>query len=421
MVSTVVIADDLTGAADSAVAFARRARTVVVTRPGAEWPEAEVVAVSTESRHLDPEQARALVRDATWKAARAGALVFKKIDSLLRGNVGAEVAGVLDVLAPRGPVLAVLAPAFPRTGRTTERGSVLLDGVPLPGRSSVSEAMAGVGLSCAVVQRADWTDEQSLIRRLRALLASGIQAAVADAATEEDLSAIAAATEALGREAFLVGTGGIAAHLAGRAEAGRAPLPDRPASPRRPPLAAVEPPPPAGSRPLMVVGSYSTTSRLQLEELIRIGFPHVQLPRLSAPLGPEERDAVGALHAALGEGGAVLTPHLGDPLDKSRAALVSRALASAVAAAVPYASALVVSGGETAAAVLEALGTPLFWPHTELLPGVVLAELPGQTLPFVIKSGSFGGTETLAEVAALLGWTHPSLSAPHPEKRSTRP
>ena len=98
-----IVADDLTGALDAAAPFAARALTtrVAVTADGLDAALAHdpaVVAVNTATRHADAETAAARVRDCAERlAALRPALLIKKIDSTLRGPVGAELAAILGL------------------------------------------------------------------------------------------------------------------------------------------------------------------------------------------------------------------------------------------------------------------------------------------------------------------------------------
>ena len=113
-----VIADDLTGANDTGVQFARQgARTIVPL----DWHDlaslgrhADVLVLCTNSRGLPPGAAaqRAKLAAQALRKARVAA-IYKKIDSTFRGNVGAELDAVLDVYPAR---LTILAPSFPPGG-----------------------------------------------------------------------------------------------------------------------------------------------------------------------------------------------------------------------------------------------------------------------------------------------------------------
>ena len=109
-----IIADDLTGAADSGVQLARSGyRTAVVFR-GAPIPpgnDLDAVAVDTNSRSLPAGFAAKRVVEA-GHAVREARIVYKKIDSPLRGPRGAELAAALAATRRRK---ALIAPAFPST------------------------------------------------------------------------------------------------------------------------------------------------------------------------------------------------------------------------------------------------------------------------------------------------------------------
>jgi uncharacterized protein YgbK (DUF1537 family) len=126
----VVIADDLSGAAELAgIAFARGHSAEVQRQRFDPASAAEVIAVDTDSRGLAPEAAADRVRDAAQAIFPANpAWIYKKVDSVLRGNARAEIEALLQVT---GRGRAVLAPANPSRGRTIEGGRLLIRGVPL--------------------------------------------------------------------------------------------------------------------------------------------------------------------------------------------------------------------------------------------------------------------------------------------------
>lgn len=127
-----LLADDLSGACDSAVAFAKagfRTRFEL----GEVDRGVDLVALSTETRESDPEAAAETVRRACRAIEDSGLeLIFKKIDSVLRGPVQAEIAATL---AAGGCRAAVVCPAFPSQGRQVINGRLLVHGEdrgPLP-------------------------------------------------------------------------------------------------------------------------------------------------------------------------------------------------------------------------------------------------------------------------------------------------
>ena len=127
-----IIADDLTGAGDTGVQFARYGITTRVVFGN--WQKesfrgAVVAAVNTETRALPGEKAYEIVREATAKLAGFSITpLFKKIDSTLRGNIAVEIDAVAD---ETGAEVIVFSPAFPENGRTVINGVLLVDGIPV--------------------------------------------------------------------------------------------------------------------------------------------------------------------------------------------------------------------------------------------------------------------------------------------------
>ena len=127
-----IIADDFTGALDTGVQFAAhgiKTRVVVGADAALTHQNADVLVVDTETRHLPAAQAYAAVEGLVQRAKYAGfAYLYKKTDSALRGNVGAELAALLSASGSRQ--LAFL-PAFPQMNRVTKNGVQYIDGVPV--------------------------------------------------------------------------------------------------------------------------------------------------------------------------------------------------------------------------------------------------------------------------------------------------
>lgn len=111
-----ILADDLTGALDTGIQFVDEgANTRVVLDPQypleALDPQVQVLVIDTESRHIPPAQAADLVRSITEQAVALGvACIYKKTDSGLRGNVGAELGALLDA---SGSTQLHFIPAYP--------------------------------------------------------------------------------------------------------------------------------------------------------------------------------------------------------------------------------------------------------------------------------------------------------------------
>jgi uncharacterized protein YgbK (DUF1537 family) len=211
-----LLADDLTGACDSAAPFLGEGRVLVSIWPAfAPESAAACLAISTETRDGTPEEARTRSRQAVHLLLTAGASrIFRKVDSRLRGHLREELAGALDAWPGR----CLLAPALPAEGRLTVGGRQLVEG-----------AAIDIGTLVDGLERVE----------------------IRDAATDDDLLAVAAEIDA-DRELMPAGTAGLAAAMA----RGSATLPGWPAC----------------ARPLGLVGSKTEVSAAQVEAALAAGW-----------------------------------------------------------------------------------------------------------------------------------------------------
>ena len=210
-----IVADDFTGGLDTGVQFARQGvATRIVLNPDdtGDWTrtDAQVLVAVTESRHLPPEAAYAVVSRVVAEARRAGiSCVYKKTDSALRGNIGAELSAAL---AASGADMLPFLPAFPRMRRVTVGGRHTIDGVP------VSESVFGRDPFNPV--------PDSDVRRLIAMqtdapvwnaapdtLAAGRGICVVDAESDDDLERAGMRLMELGALTVSAGCAGFAAFL----------------------------------------------------------------------------------------------------------------------------------------------------------------------------------------------------------------
>lgn len=335
-----LIADDLTGALDTAAEFSGLCGPVPVTR--AATPASGSLAVATGTRELP--RAEAIARVARAAPVLAGAdIAFKKIDSLLRGHAMAELAACLRGGAWRS---VVLAPAFPAQGRVTRGGRQLIrDGA---GWREVADLQALSAASGLGAQRGE----------AGACLPEGI--ALFDAETEEDLARIAACGRAAPGPVLWCGSGGL-----GRALAAAAPV--RAETDLRGPV-------------LGLFGSDQDVTRRQLAA--------------SGPWWLEitTDTPARAVEAAMGRGAALVSLKL-PALSRDDAARQIAGSFARLVAALPPPGTLIVAGGETLGAVLDALGATVEAGGL-VMPGVPRAVLrggPWEHVALVSKSGAFGG------------------------------
>lgn len=134
-IQCLVIADDLTGANDTGVQFLSENESVVVIVDSASAntvntrSDSPTVVVNTNTRFLSAEEAFTEVQNSVRKySVLKPAEIFKKIDSTLRGNIGAEIDAVMKVSGYR---IACVAPAAPRNGRTIINGQCYINGILL--------------------------------------------------------------------------------------------------------------------------------------------------------------------------------------------------------------------------------------------------------------------------------------------------
>ena len=132
--ATIIIADDLTGANDTALQYFRSGKkSKIIIDLDQDFTAEEAIetwAISTESRNTDKESAVESVIKSCIKLKEElnTENFYKKIDSTLRGNVGAEIIGALEATQKDA---AVVAPAYIEENRTTIGAYQLLNGIAI--------------------------------------------------------------------------------------------------------------------------------------------------------------------------------------------------------------------------------------------------------------------------------------------------
>lgn len=134
-----IIADDLTGAMDSSGYFANLGFTTVVVLDQSFSVDAAVLVITTNSRAETPVIAR--LRVSHGMKYMADRIVYKKVDSTLRGNIGEELLAVTESTASQK---VVVAPAFPSLGRTMVDGILLVEGIPVAQTQFASDPVSPV-------------------------------------------------------------------------------------------------------------------------------------------------------------------------------------------------------------------------------------------------------------------------------------
>ena len=381
-----IVADDLTGAADAGDSFASAGLATTVT-----WSLRDVevllrgcdaIAIDVDSRRRCEADAAAEVTSVVSTLRSLGiATLYKKSDSLLRGHVGAEAAAALEAWHPDAIAIATLA--FPDAGRITVGGRQyareLADGVP------IAPVFAHAGLPTAVLEL-DAVRGDRLGHRMAESIARRTRVLCCDTESNEDLSRIVRAGLRLEAPVVWIGSGGLARAVASASTDVR----DR--SPR-----AV--PGPSRAGPVMLVcGSVSSIAREQISSAIEDDVEPIEVPleALRSTGGEAEQRVLSRIRQRL-DGGRDVVVFPSVPL-ASIDPSVSRALGELLAPFAGSLGGLVVTGGDTASAVLRGWGITGLRIVGEIAPGAPIAVAIGSMrIVVVTKPGAFGNRDFFVE------------------------
>lgn len=410
-----ILADDLTGAAELAGIAARRGKEVVLVRGTTPCKRADVVCLDTDTRSRAPAEAAARVAAAARNLQSTGALrLYKKVDSVLRGPVLAEVEALRQEL---GVSRVLLLPANPSRQRVIREGHYFVADTPLhetefardpehPRRSSDVRELLGTfpGVQVAVAKLSEPLPEVPVV--------------VAEAGTAADVKGWAARwtpdmLAAGGADFFeaLFDRWDSETGIGGRASNG---VKTGEGTDWRGVEQSVRPAP---RRLLWVSGTASPTTRAWIQRLAEMGIAVVRLVEAledGRRAGGAERNRVieRCVTGLEQQGGAVLCPgefEPGVPLGKS--SLWVTRLAELAVAVMQQArpDLLLADGGATAARLLERLGWTCLRVTREWAPGVV--ELAGGregNPTVVVKPGSYPWPEAIARLWGTCGRGHGS-------------
>ena len=448
-----IVADDLTGAADCGVACTAAGLDTVVVFSEAfrasDWA-ADAIAFDADTRRDPPETAAAVTAKIVRALCSGGKtpLLYKKIDSTLRGNFAVEIAAARraydDLRVPEKSTtlsatsvspLTIVAPAFPAAGRTMRGGRMFVQGRPME-ESEVwrKEKLPGVADVPAILRartgpRVDTVQLEVIRAGVRPVAdafaqhsVSGVEVVVCDSDTEDDLLAVARAAAQLNPSPIFAGSAGLARHLPpafGLVRKGSSASWRKPVQPAGagaghvrtdadPSLSKASTR--TGGPLLFVVGSMSRVSREQLDRLaLEPGVSIVTVPPSALRTGPRAgawqaaaRQAEEALDA---RGDVAIALGLAHEVKLDEGAVLSKALGQLVLPLMPRLAGLFCTGGETARAVLNAAGISGIRLVGEVEPGVPLGTGEGgcARIPIITKAGAFGDPETLVRCRAALG------------------
>jgi 3-dehydrotetronate 4-kinase len=412
------IADDFTGATDLANNLVRGGMRVVqaIGVPEGPAPEADAIVVALKSRTIAAADAVAQSLAAqSWLQAQGARQFYFKVcstfDSTPQGNIGPVAEALLEAL---GSSFCCVTPAFPENARTVYKGHLFVGDVLLSDSGMRNHPLTPMTDANLVrVMQAQSRGKVALIEhrvvrggaapihaRIRQLQDDGVRFAIVDALDNEDLMHLG---RAIADMPLVVAGSGVAIGL--------------PQNHGLAPSAGAADLPPAEGASAIVSGSCSVATNQQVADFLARGLPAFAVDPLQIASG---RDVVA-------EALAWATPRLGAqpvlvyssaPPESVQAVqrqlgvgeageMVEKVLASIARGLVERGvGRLVVAGGETSGAAVQALGVRQMRIGPQIDPGVpwceAQAQACGRSVHLALKSGNFGATDFFTKAFAQL-------------------
>lgn len=413
-----IIADDLTGANDTGVQFARAGlkTSVLMKVDNTALTDLDAVVVDTDSRSLNTDEAYNRVKCASKFVKSLGVqTIFKKIDSTLRGNVGIEYDAIYDAFEPD---LIIIAPAYPKHRRLVREGCMYLDNILLHESEMAADPKTPVHASyipdilkqgtrrnIAIINEQDLAKGSEFIKqRLANFAANQTPYIVFDSASDSDLEHIVDCIEETDFNVLWSGSAGLAQILS-KQQKKQLPNPVKLLKSKQPVF--------------MVVGSVNKNTRLQLDQVL--SDPSVQGIKLNSHLVVSNETALNAerqrvlkeIEHAVSKQKDIVLYSTGGSEEIQRAtetgkvsglnkAMVSDKISQAIgdiAATVVHKyqfERMLLTGGDTAKKVCTALGITEFKLMDEIEVGIPIGQLVyTKPLYAVTKAGGFGSLDVL--------------------------
>ncbi|MGI6705712.1 MAG: four-carbon acid sugar kinase family protein [Clostridia bacterium] len=395
------IADDLTGANDTGVQFTKRGIPTEVIFDSRAIIESSSIVIDTESRNETSSQAYDKVKRmvATILDNHSFDLVYKKVDSTLRGNIAMEVKAIDELYQPER---IIFAPAYPDNNRTTVNGVHHVDGVPLrytefardPQKPILEDRLQKIMME-SLGEDSYHFDLDSLYRKEE--LPQNPRLFSFDVSENADLRRIVRMALKAPKRTFWVGSAGLANAI----------------------LDELYPAPPV----LAMAGSVSDITRMQVEYASSNGLQLIRLDMASMIKDEQMMEAIVAetLESLKNGQDTLLSSALGyEDLEKTLEAGRERGIAyGEISRYVQHIlgeithrvigltdiSGLFLTGGDTAAAVFQSLQASGSVIIEEILPGIPMAVLKGGPyggLKVITKAGAFGSRNAIISCAAKL-------------------
>lgn len=408
----IIIADDLTGANDTAVQYKNCGASSIVSvgLPDSEtaprFAGYDVISVNTDSRAMKPRDAY----DTVYKACRlfcadAFSAPYKKIDSVLRGNSGTELEAVMDSFES---TFAFVCPAYPENGRAVRGGILYAGDDRIDAVKIIAEDMNRTIRSVPLeILHSGTASVRRYIRDEHAKC--GATVFVFDACSEDDLKMVYEAASGFSEKYVLSGSAGLARFDAMRFAENK--------------KKAVENFALKEGVTLVITGSRNKKTRAQFQKLCDYVHTRCIIADSGAVKNGGENGVLKVCFekAARGiaAGDTMLLISVSSLFEDFKivfkdsdenyrdAEVLSRALgklAARIYEAFPL-RAIVSCGGDTTVRVCDALGAFGIEPVCEIVPGTPLGILTGgkaDSLPIITKSGGFGNESVLCECVDFL-------------------
>jgi uncharacterized protein YgbK (DUF1537 family) len=418
-----VIADDLTGANDTGVQFSKRGYSTDVLIWNGSFSltpvkDVDVLVIDVETRESLPAAAQDRVKRVLDELKPSkNDIVYKKIDSTLRGCIGMEIEVIMDVL---GVEVCVFTPTFPFTHRITVGGYLIVQGSILessdyyrgghkPGEASFIPSLLHRQTKLPV-SRIDLKDvakgAQVICAKLNELAEAGNRIVVVDATDGSHLQNIVRGSSLFAGTVLYAGSAGLAYHILEKAKSNK----------------RFEGKMPQSSNPVLIV--YATRNPVMglqiqyLENRIPCCDISIDITRILNDRSTVLKEYVDRSLNAVAELRHVIihTEPVNDEnlskydvlraqynLSERGLEVVIRDFIGTLATAIVRADTvdrLLLSGGDTALGVCTALDIHSFTIYDELFPGIPVAKahMPKKSLTMITKAGGFGEEDVLYKV-----------------------
>lgn len=222
-----VVADDLTGANATSALLSKKGFKAItcLEKFHDELSEFEIVSFATDSRSIPYKEAYSRVVDCINQFKKYNPLISKRIDSTLRGNLGAEVDAVID---NNPELMALVVPVYPSSERICVGGSLLVSGIPLQNtamrndpKNPMTESSILELFHCQsrypishISLKEVLEGKERIEQRLKQVYQQGGRIVIFDATTDIDINIIAQAAESTKLPVFCVDPGPFTAQFA---------------------------------------------------------------------------------------------------------------------------------------------------------------------------------------------------------------